>query len=94
LQLGDIIADHEMTGNVMHDAVTELPARFLDASICVTSDDSVNGQSTFLLEGSNRPIDILVERVTGAVKQTDVHESGPNLGDRRADVTATQVHYR
>jgi hypothetical protein len=94
LEFGDIVTNHEMSGDVMHDAVTKLPARFFEPAVCVPTDDSVDGESAFLLESTYRPIDVVVECVSAAREEPDVHESVANLGNGRADVTAAQVHYR
>jgi len=78
----------------MHNTVTKLPARFFEPTVCVSANDSIDGESAFLLESTYRPIDAVVERVSAIRKEPDVDESVANLGNGRADVTAAQVHYR
>ena len=67
LQLGDVVAGHEVAGDVGEHAVAELPARLLEAPEGVRPDDPVDGDPALLLEGAHGTIELVVEveRITG-----------------------------
>jgi predicted transcriptional regulator len=94
LELSNVIPDEKVARNKVNDAVAELPAGLLKTAIGVTTDDAIHGKSAFLLKGSNRTIDDVIEHSACVIEESDVNESRPHLGNRRADVTAAQVHYR
>ena len=96
LEFGDVVAGHEMTGYVVHDAVTELPAGFLEAAEGVLSDDAIDTQTPILLEDAHRLLGRVIEGVgtIDRIEESQVNEPGAHFGDGGPGVAAPKVHYK
>ncbi len=94
LQLGDVVAGHQVPGDEGQDAVAELPARLLETAEGVRPDDPVDRDAALLLEGAHGTVELVVEerrRVGGDVAaEGQLSQARAHLGYRRTLVPAAQ----
>ena len=104
LERGDIVAVHRCTELMVQRACAEAVRSFFERTISRFADDAVDEQSTVLLEGAHRMVEIVVERIKrdvftggqvriGAIHQPQRRQCCPDLGDRTPAVTATQTRH-
>ena len=70
LQLGDVVAGHEVPGDVRQHPVAQLPPGLLEAPEGLRPHDAVDGDATLLLERANGPVELVVEE--GGIARADV----------------------
>ena len=94
MQGNDIVAAHEMPGREREGAVAQLPARLVELAHGLRTDEAVDGETAFLLERTNRAIDLFVEGVgrAGPVEQAQTREPCPEFDDLRTAIPEAHGH--